>query len=159
MRRFLAILAILLPLAVMAAQAGSNPLTVKDPQADTGRLLSIESPDAHRPDPHASFQEGHGPLLLAAMNGDPSGKNMKNPEKGPALKLDLRYVDWDSVKGGKNAKSGKNGKNGNGKNGEGGDENGNGDEDKNTNGDVEKDEGKKDEEGGWDGLWDAAKLG
>ena len=101
MRRFLAILAILLPLAVMAAQAGSNPLTVKDPPADTGRLLSIGSPDTHRPDPQASFQEGHGPLLLAAMNGDPSGKDMKNPEKASALKPDLRYVDWDSVKGGR----------------------------------------------------------
>lgn len=159
MRRFLAILAILLPLAVMAAQAGSNPLTVKDPPADTGRLLSIGSPDTHRPDPQASFQEGHGPLLLAAMNGDPSGKDMKNPEKASALKPDLRYVDWDSVKGGKKAQSGKNGKNGNGKNGEGGDESGNGDEDKNTSGDEEKDEDKKDEEGGWDRLWDAAKLG
>ena len=90
-----------------------------------------------------SFQKDHGTLLLAAMNGDSPGKDMKNPEKGSASKLDLRYVDWDSVKGGKKAKSGKNGKNGNGKNGEDGDENGNGDEDKNANGDVEKDEEQK----------------
>jgi hypothetical protein len=80
MRRFLAILVILLPLAVMAAQAGSNPLTVKDPQTDTGRLLSIGSPDAHRPHPHASFQEGHGPLLLAAMNGEGGDENGNGDE-------------------------------------------------------------------------------
>jgi hypothetical protein len=92
---------------------------------------------------------------MAHSTADKPGKDMK-PDNGSGPDVDLRDVDWDSMKA---EKKGKTAKNGNGKNladvasGDKGDENGDDEED-------EKDD--KDEEdggGGWDRLWDAPKLG
>lgn len=161
MRRFLAILAILLPLAVMAAQAGSNSLSRVDSQVQRGALPTKDSP-AQDAVANALFQKDrNASFVIAHSAADSPGKDSK-AGNGSGPDLDLRYVDWDSIKAEKKGKSGKSGKNGNIKNGDNGAENGNGEEE-GKNGEDEKDEendkDEKDGGGGWDRLWDAPKLG
>jgi hypothetical protein len=159
MRRLCAIVLILLPLAVIAAQAGSNSFSMPDLQAQWADPRGQASTD-FLADSTSSFQKGVGaPILVARSAADTPGKDVKSPENGSGSDLDLRYVDWDLVKAGAKGKSG-NGKAAvkNGDNGGNGDkdENGGDDEDeKKGEGEEEKDEGG----GGWDRLWDAAKLG
>jgi hypothetical protein len=164
MRLFLAILAILLPLAVMAAQAGSNSLSRVDSQIQWGALPTKASP-AQDAVANALFQKDrNASFVIAHSAADSPGKDSK-AGNGSGPDLDLRDVDWDSIKAGKKGKSVKNGKNGNIKNRDNGEENGNGEEEGKNGEDEEgekkgEDEKEKDEGGGgWDRLWDAAKLG
>jgi hypothetical protein len=163
MRSYLAILAILLPLAVVAEQAGSISLLAGDASAHWNRAMPTKGTDASPCVPKVYLQKGQVPLLLvAAKNGGSSDKDMKKPEGGSGADLDLRYVDWDSIKEGSKGKTGNTRKKGNIKNGDIGEENGNGEKD-GENGENEKDdENGKDEKdggGGWDRLSDAPKLG
>jgi hypothetical protein len=163
MRRFLAILAILLPLAVMAAQAGDNSQSRVDSQLRRGALPTKGLP-AQDAVTRALFQKDrNASFVIAHSAADSPGKDSKTGN-GSGPDLDLRDVDWDSIKVGKKGKTGKNGKKGNIKNGDNGDEKGNGDKDE--NGEDEEGEKKGEDEkekdeggGGWDRLWDAAKLG
>jgi hypothetical protein len=158
MRRLCAIVTILLPLAVMAAQAGSISFSVPDPQAHRADLRGQGTPNDFA-DSTSSFQlRGGAPTLVAHGAADSPGKGVKAPENGSASDLDLRYVDWDLVK------KGTKGKNGNGKAAVKNGDNGNGDKDE--NGEDEEGEKKSEDEkdkdekgGGWDRLWDAQKLG
>jgi hypothetical protein len=153
MRRFCAIAIILLPLAVMAAQAGDNYLLHSDLQAQWGALPTKGSP-AHDAGTNALLQKDRkGSFVVAHSAADSPGKDVK-ADNGSGPDLDLRDVDWDSMKA---EKKGKTAKIGNGKNVDkvdNGDENGEDEEGE------KDDEDKKDEgEGGWDRLWDAPKLG
>jgi hypothetical protein len=152
MRRLCAIVTILLPLAVMAAQADGNSFSVPDPQARYTGIGVQATPDRFL-DSIPSFQKSPGtPMVVAHGAADSPGKDVKGPENGAGSDLDLRYVDWDKVK------PGAKGKHGSVKNGD------NGDKDENVEG--EEDEKKGDDEkekneggGGWDRLWDTPKLG
>jgi hypothetical protein len=156
MRRFLAITAILLPLAVLATQAGSNSLPRVDSQVQWGALPTKASP-AQDAVANAPFQKDrNASFVIAHSAADSPGKGSK-AGNGSGPDVDLRDVDWDSMKA---EKKGKTAKNGNGKNlagvanGDKGDENGDDEEDE-KDGEDKEDEG----EGGWDRLWDAPKLG
>jgi hypothetical protein len=158
MRRLYAIVVILLPLAVIAAQAGSNSFSMPDSQPQWSGLRG-HGPSDHFADSISSFQRrAEAPILVAHGAADSPGKGAQAPEKGSASVLDLRYVDWDLVKAGTKGKSGngtaviKNGDNGNGDK----DENGEDEEDAKKG----EDEKEKDEAGGGgERLWDAPKLG
>jgi len=149
MKRFFTVLVILLPLAVMAAQAGGISPSGSDLQ---GRwdALAVKGLLAHYTVPTASFQEKREASFVVAHSApDSPGKAVKK-DKGPSDDLDLRDVDWDRVKAGKKVK------NGNGKNGDNGEKNGDGEDER----DEKEDKDEKDEGGGgWDRLWDAPKLG
>lgn len=149
MKRFLTVLVILLPLAVMAAQAGSISISETDLEGQRGALSVKESP-THYAVPAISFQEKWvAPFVVAQNTADSPGKGVKKDD-GPSDDWDLRDVDWDKVE------AGKKGKNGNGKNRDDGEKNGDGEDEKDEkDGKDEKDEG----DGVWDRLWDAPKLG
>ena len=163
MRRFLAILAILLPLAVMAAQAGDNSQSRVDSQMRMGGFptKSVPAQDAVT---NALFQKDrNASFVIAHSAADSPGKDSKTGN-GSCPELDLRDVDWDSMKVGNKGKNGKKGKKGNIRNGDNGDEKGNGDKDENGEDDEGEEKGEdqkeKDDGGGdCDRLWDAAKLG
>jgi hypothetical protein len=163
MRRFFAILAILLPLAVMAAQASDNSLSRVDSQVQWDALPTKASP-AQDAVANALFQKDrNASFVIAHSAADSPGKDSK-AGNGSGPDLDLRDVDWDSIKVGKKGKTRKIGEKGNIKNGDNGDEKGNGDKDE--NGEDEEGEKKGEDEkekdeggGGCDRLWDAAKLG
>jgi hypothetical protein len=136
MKRCFVVLAIVFSLAVMAAQPGYGSLT------RTG----------------LAGMHGTGVLPIKALGPIPYTTSIALPEgRGSFLvaeDIDLRDVDWDKVKVGKNG-------GGDGKDSVNGDKGGNGDDGE----DDEKDEetqGEKEEEeegGGWDRTWDAPRLG
>ena len=144
----------------MAANAISDPIYMPDsplrrvviqPEIMSDRFLSFVN----------ILQKSRSvPFVVAREGTDSPDKFVKKPDNEDGSDLDLRYVDWDLVKAGKKA-NGNNGKTevkdgNNGDNGDNGDKNENDEE-----GDEKKDreEEEKDGGGGWDRLWDAAKLG
>ena len=81
MRRFLAILAILLPLAVMAAQAGSNSLPRVDSQVQWGALPTKASP-AQDAAANALFQKGrNASFVIAHSAADSPGKDSETGQR------------------------------------------------------------------------------
>jgi hypothetical protein len=166
MRKFLAIIAILLPLSAPAVQGNSDiPSGVNSRTAPYGAVLMTNAEASHNL-PIVNSLQSQVTLRLAAAdkNGDSGDKNVKKPESAPGTDVDLRYVDWDKVKAGKKVGNGAGDK---GDNGDGNKESVEGKDDtggkKFDNEDVEeqeKDDEKKDEGGGgFDRLWDVPKLG
>jgi hypothetical protein len=149
MRRFCTIAIILLPLAVMAAQAGDNYLLRSDLQAQWGALPTKGSPANNAGTNTLLQKDRNASFVVAHSAADSPGKEAK-ADNGSGPVLDLRDVDWDSMKPGK---KGKVVKNGIVKNGDNGEENGENEEDE------EKSDDEKDGGGGWDRLWDAPKAG
>jgi hypothetical protein len=153
MKKSLFILLVMVPLAVVAAQA-------------YGHLLQSNSQIGQSITPaNVSQRYSDGSQSLSGNNVIPSGRLAHNAPGRPfpdvkgddksEEDLDLRIVDWDKAKTDKKPKVAPSGKD---KNGDNGEENGNGEEkedEEEENGEDEKDEGN----GGWDRQWDAPKLG
>jgi hypothetical protein len=133
MKKFLGLIAIVLPVAVMAVQPGCNSFAGVNPAAEqwTGVApIGVADPILHAT-PGLS-RAGGGPLLLAKD-------------------IDLREVDWDKVKSGKN---------GSGDDSVGNEMKDDGDDGEEEDGEEEKDDKDGEEEGGgWDRRWDAPKSG
>jgi hypothetical protein len=147
----------------MAAQAGDNSKSQADSQVRRGALPTKGLP-AQGTVTNALFQKDrNASFVIAHSAADSPGKDSK-AGNGSGPDLDLRDVDWDSTKAGNRGKTAKNGKKGNIKNGDNGDEKANGDKDENGENDEGEEKGEDEKEkdeggGGWDRLWDAAKLG
>jgi hypothetical protein len=158
MIRFLVISAILFPLAVGAAEAGSDSFSLSDCKVHKTRSFILKEAKASQQAPQANAQQGKGPFPVAPARSGAADIVVKKAEEGSEKEIDLRNVDWQTVKG--NDKE----KDENVKNGDEGEDKGDGDkegEDDDKKDDKKDDKDKKEDEGGggWDRLWDAPKLG
>lgn len=145
MRKCHPILAILLPLAVMAAQAGTSLFSVPDLLAQSGGLSAKGSP-SDPADSDRSFQKNLGASIFMAHSGaDWPDKPVKKTGNGS---------DQDSMKSGTAGKA-KDVKN------DDSEEESDSVDDEGEEGENEEDEedDKDKDGGGWDRLWDAPKLG
>jgi hypothetical protein len=149
MKLWLSVLAILLPLGVMAAPAAHGSLSISDLDAQW-KAMPVMGSSFDQPLVPALFPRGAEPFLLASEGAaDKPGKSIGGPEE----EVDLREVDWDKLKAGKKGEADKTEVGNGGEAGEGGEE---GEEDEVE---LNKEGGEEEGEGGWDRLWDAPKLG
>ncbi|MBI4963419.1 MAG: hypothetical protein HY913_09085 [Desulfomonile tiedjei] len=146
MKTMAVFLLIVIPLAAMAAHSDTDIISVIGPQGCLDRPLTVGNPHPRPYVPQASLYPAFSALLIAdAKSGDSLIPNVDGD-------LDLRDVDWDKIKAGRN---------GSNNNQDKGPKRASA-EPKDDDVEDEKDDEKGDqggEEGGPDRLWDSCKLG
>ncbi len=150
MRRFWAISAILFPLAVVAAEAGSDSFSWDDSTVHKTRSFILQGAKAPQQITTAYMDKGREKFLLAPARSSVPDIVVEQTFDASEKEIDLGNVGQQILKVGEkgNDESVKNDDDG---------------EDKENEGDDKKDDKDKKEDagggGGWDRLWDAPKLG
>ncbi len=161
MIRFFAILAILFPLAVVAAEAGSDSFSWSDSKVHKTRSFILKGPKAPQQHPTANAQLGKGLFPVAPAGSGAADIVVKKTGDGSEKEIDLRNVDWENTKGEDKRKDEKIKNSDDGEDKDKGEKEDEGDDKKDDKKDDKDKKDKKEDEGGggWDRLWDAPKLG